>query len=81
MSDIKIDKSLFFDLVRYFELEQSELAPRIRKQLNEKLDSIVKRELYTKYKTDPDPEVREAARKRYINLIGMPEGFQYKDQD
>ena len=37
-------------LVKYFLLEQEEFLPEIQKGLEQKLDVLVMRELYTKYK-------------------------------
>ena len=44
-------------------LEQEEMLPQIRQGLEKKLDAMVMRELYTKYKTAPTEEEKEKARK------------------
>lgn len=42
-------------------LEQEELLPQIKQGLEKKLDAMVMRELYTKYKTAPTEEEKEKA--------------------
>ena len=51
MKNVKISEELFVAIMRYFMLEQVEMAPRIKQGLEKKLDEIVMRELYTKYNT------------------------------
>ena len=59
MKNVQISQELFIALMRYFLLEQEELYPEIKKGLEKKLDALVMRELYTKYKTAPSEEERE----------------------
>ena len=47
------------------------LAEDIRKALETKLDKIIARELFTKYKRSPSGEEREAARKAYLDHKGI----------
>ena len=54
-------------------LEQEELLPQIKQGLEKKLDAMVMRELYTKYKTAPTEEEKEKARKEYLDRRGVPE--------
>ena len=42
-----------------------------------KLDVLVKRELYTKYKTAKSATEREAARQEYLEKVGMPKDFRW----
>ena len=56
MKNVQISQELFIALMRYFLLEQEELYPEIKKGLEKKLDALVMRELYTKYKTAPSEE-------------------------
>lgn len=51
MKNVQISEELFVAIMRYFMLEQVEMAPRIKQGLEKKLDAMVMRELYTKYKT------------------------------
>ena len=50
MKNVQISQELFLALVKYFLLEQEEFLPKIQKGLEQKLDALVMRELYTKYK-------------------------------
>lgn len=58
-------------------LEQEELLPEIKKGLEKKLDALVMRELYKKYKTAPSEEEREKARREYLDRRGVQESFRW----
>lgn len=58
-------------------LEQEEQLLQIKQGLEKKLDAMVMRELYTKYKTAPMGEEKEQARKEYLNKRGVPESFRW----
>ena len=77
MKNVQISQELFIALMRYFLLEQEELYPEIKKDLEKKLDALVMRELYTKYKTAPREEEREKARREYLDRRGVPESFRW----
>jgi hypothetical protein len=77
MRNVQISEELFFALMKYFLLEQAELQPEIRKGLEQKLDALVMRELYTKYKTAPTEEERERARMEYLDRRGVPDCFRW----
>ena len=47
MKNVQISQELFLALVKYFLLEQEECLPEIQKGLEQKLDALVMRELYT----------------------------------
>ena len=49
----------------------------LEKALMEKLDSMVKRQLYTTFKTAPTEEEREKARQEYLDKCGMHEDFRW----
>ena len=51
--------------------------PEIEKALMEKLDSMVKRQLYTTFKTAPTVEEREKARQEYLDKSGMHKDFRW----
>ena len=46
-------------------------------QLEQKLDSLVRHELYAKYKTAPTQEEREKARQEYLEKRGVPDSFRW----
>ena len=45
--------------------------------LEKKLDALVMRELYTKYKTAPSEEEREKARREYLDKRAVPDNFRW----
>ena len=53
------------------------MLPQIKQGLEKKLDAMVMRELYTKYKTAPTEEEKEKARKEYLDRRGVPESFRW----
>ena len=77
MKNVQISEELFVAIMRYFMLEQVEMAPRIKQGLEKKLDAKVMRELYTKYKTAPTEEEKERARKEYLDRRGVLESFRW----
>ena len=77
MSKIQISEELFVDIVKYFLLEQEERLPEIRRGLEQKLDALAMRELYTKYKTAPSEVDREKARREYLDRRGVPRSFRW----
>ena len=77
MKNVQISQELFLDLVRFHLLEMEELSPEIQKGLEAKLEAMVKRELYTKYKTAPTEEEREQARKEYLDKVGIQKDFRW----
>ena len=77
MNKIQISEELFVDIVKYFLLEQEERLPEIRRGLEQKLDALAMRELYTKYKTAPSEADREKARREYLERRGVPKSFRW----
>ena len=56
--NVQIPYELFFQLLQYFLMENYESEETIRQGLERKLDTMVNRELYSKYKTAPTEEER-----------------------
>ena len=56
---VQIPKDLLLALFQYHLARNEEYLPEIEKALMEKLDSMVKRQLYTTFKTAPTEEERE----------------------
>ena len=77
--NIQISQELFFDLVRYFVLDDTSETrlKAILGGLETKIDKMVKHELYTASKTAETPEERETARKQYLDKIGMRDSFRW----
>ena len=71
--NVQIPYELFFQLLQYFLMENYESEEIIRQGLERKLDTMVNRELYSKYKTAPTEEEREKYRQEYLDRRGIPE--------
>ena len=77
MKNVQISEQLFFALLKYHLLDMDEVLPEIKKGLDEKVEAMMKRELYTKYKTAPTEEEREKARQEYLERVGMHRDFRW----
>ena len=75
--NVTIPEELFIDLVKYFLADIRWDEDRIRSGLQEKLEAMGKRELYTRYKTAGTPEERVKARQEYLEKVGIPENFRW----
>ena len=75
--NVQIPYELFFQLLQYFLMENYESEETIRQGLERKLDTMVNRELYSKYKTAPIEEEREKSRQEYLDRRGIPENFRW----
>ena len=64
--NVQIPYELFFQLLQYFLMENYVDEESIRKGLEKKLNAMVDRELYSKYKTAPTEEEREKSRHNHI---------------
>ena len=80
--NIQIPRELFIRLLQYFQDttltddELIQLSNQISSELSEKLDKLVSRELFTKYKTStPTAEQREQARQKYLDSVGISEDW------
>lgn len=77
MKNVQIPEQLFFALLKCHLLDMDEVLPEIKKGLEEKMEAMLKRELYTKYKTAPTEEEREKARREYLERVGMHRDFRW----
>lgn len=77
MKNVQISEELFFALLKYHLIGMEDCLPQIQKSLEEKMDSMVKRQLYTTYKTAPTEKEREKARQEYLDKIGMNQDFRW----
>ena len=77
MKNVQIPYELFMALLRYHLVKDGSCVGEIRRGLEKKLDSMVRHELYTKYKTAPTEEEREKARKEYLDKRGVPDSFRW----
>ena len=69
MKNVQIPYELFVSLLRYHLMEEDDCLNEIRQGLEQKLDSLVRHELYAKYKTAPTQEEREKARQEYLENV------------
>lgn len=77
MKKVQISYELFLELVKYHLMEIDANSEKIKEELTEKMDSLVLRELYSKYKTAPTEEEKERARVEYLNRRGISENFRW----
>lgn len=77
LKNILISEELFVALVKYHLLEMDDVLPKVKKGLEEKFEAMVKRDLYTKYKTARTEEEREKARQEYLEKVGMHQSFRW----
>ena len=83
MANIQISEELFAALCKLFldcpaqDDDISELERYIGTEIASKLDKVIRRHLYTKFKTEPSEAAREAARRAYLDAAGIPETFRW----
>ena len=77
MKNVQISEELFFALLKYHLLEMDDVLPEIKKGLEEKLEAMVRRDLYTKYKTAPTEVDREIAGLEYLREVGWHRSFRW----
>ena len=77
MKQVQISEDLFLSLIKYHILEYYNEEEKIVNQLNEKLDRMVNRNLYTKYKTALTEEEKEKARQEYLDRKGIHSSFRW----
>lgn len=75
MKSVQIPYDLFVDLVLYHLNDEEDFDEEIRQGLEQKLDAMLNRQLYSQYKTAPTEEQREQARQEYLNRRGVPESY------
>lgn len=77
--NVQMPLESFLKLVRYFYIEnhEKELYEEIKKDIEHKIDSLAKHELYTQYKTADTEQEREQARKKYLDMVGMKDSFRW----
>ena len=76
MKNVQIPQELFMKLLRYHLLDDS-CTEDVKKGLEQKMNTMVERELYTKSKTAPTEEEREKARQEYLDRRGIQADFRW----
>ena len=77
MKSVQIPYDLFVALVEYHLAYDDDHAEEIHQGLEQKLDAMVRHELYAKYKTAPTAEEREQARQEYLDKRGVFPDFRW----
>ena len=74
---VQIPKDLLLALFQYHLAGNEEYQPEREKALMEKLDSMVRRQFYSTFKTAPTEDEREKASQVYLDKCGMHENFRW----
>ena len=77
MKSVQIPYDLFVALVEYHLAYDDDYVEEINRGLEQKLDAMVRHELYAKYKTASTAEEREQARKEYLDKRGIFPDFRW----
>ena len=77
MGNLQISQELFMQLLRLHLVEDESCEIDFLQGLEKKLDKMVMRDLYGKFKTAPTEKERERARKEYLDRRGVPESFRW----
>lgn len=77
MKTVQIPYDLFIDLAMYHLRGEDDYEEEIRQGLEQKLDAMLNRQLYSRYKTAPTKEEREQARQEYLDRRGVPQSYRW----
>ena len=77
MKSVQIPYDLFLDLAMYHLRGEDAFEEDIRHGLEQKLDAMLNRQLYSRYKTAPTKEEREQARQEYLDRRGVPQSLRW----
>ena len=75
--NVQIPNELYLQLLQYFLMDNYDGEEKIRLGLEQKLDAMVIREMYSKFKTAPTEEEREKFRQEYLDRREIPENFRW----
>ena len=75
--NVQIPYELFLQLLQYFLMDNYDGEEKIRLGLEQKLDAMVNREMYSKFKTAPTEEERKKFRQEYLDRKGIQESFRW----
>lgn len=68
--------ALTSDIIGNYEIDINKVK-ELNQDLQNKLNAMIKRNLYTKYKTAPTEEERKKARLEYIERVGIHKDFRW----
>ena len=75
---VQIPQKVLISLIRYFLIKKTEEDEKaITEALENKLEAMIRHDLYTKSKIAETDEEREKARQEYLDRIGMHKDFRW----
>ena len=77
MKNVQIPQELFMKLLRYHLLDDQSCTEDVKKGLDQKMNTMVERELYTESKTAPTEKERQKARQEYLDRWGIQADFRW----
>ena len=78
MKNVQIPYDLFLALLQHHLMMEDDYEDEIRHGLEQKLEvTVIRHELYAKYKTALTLEERETARQRYLDERGIPQSYRW----
>jgi hypothetical protein len=77
MKNVQISYDLFLMLVKYHLGDEDFWQDDIENQLNQKVEAVIARNTYTRYKTADTKEEQEKARIEYLDLKGYHKDFRW----
>ena len=77
MKNVQISQELFVALLHYHLSDENEYEEVIEQGLEQKLDAMLRHELYVFNETAPTEKQREQARQEYLDRRGVPESFRW----
>ena len=77
MKSVQSPYDLFIDLAMYHLRGEDDYEEEICQGLEQKLDAMLNRQLYSRYKTAPTKEEREQARQEYLDRRGVPQSYRW----
>lgn len=81
--NIQISYELFLNMIDYI-ADHSDCSDYryndILTAVEDKLDAMARRELYTAYKTGTTMEIRAMAKEQYLNVMGIPSSYRWHNE-
>ena len=74
---VPIPEKVFYELVRFHLLGETDAEEEVKTQLLEKLDALAEHQLYTKSKKAASQNEQEQVRKEYLERRGISEAFRW----
>ena len=74
---IQIPEKVFYELVKFHLLGETDAEEEIKTQLEKKLDALADHQLYTRSKKSASQNEREQARKEYLERRGISAAFRW----